>query len=218
MRLAMRMKGICLVFAAILAAMLWLSSTSVPPLLMVSELHKAEDGMYVRLQGLVAELREHDTGYLSMVLVDCVNGETVLTLHPPAARAALFNEVSTGDEVLVTGRVASGSSSPIVYADSRGTEVLCKSAFAMSVELLCANWPLFEYDRLNVSGIIEVEEESGYAWLADPLGAARLRIRTDADRIDASGDALVVVDCTLLMDTRTMGLYLRVWSITARAG
>ena len=212
------MKGISLMFAAILAAMLWLSFTSAPPLLMVSELHEAEDGMYVRLQGIVTGLREHDTGYLSMVLVGYASGETALTLHPPAARTHLFDEVLPGDEVLVTGRVASGSSSPIVYADSRGTEVLSKSALAMSVELLCANWPLFEYDRLNVSGIIEVEEESGDAWLADPLGAARLRIRTDADRIDVSEDALVIIDCTLLMDARTMALYLRAWSITTWAG
>ena len=205
---------LCLALTATLAALLWLSSGATPPLLMVSELGQAEDGMAVRVQGIVVEMREYDSGYLSVALADLATGETALVFYRPPMRDTLLREVSIGDEVLVVGVVASESSRPIVYAESQGTTVLSKSATAMSVETLCANWRLFEYDRLNVSGIIEVEPESGIAWLAGALGSARIRLQVDPERIDATEGILVTVDGTLLMDTRAMALCLKAWNIT----
>ena len=205
---------ICLAFTAALAALLWLSSGATPPLLMVSELEQAEDGTIVRVQGIVVEMREHDSGYLSVTLADLTTGETALAFYRPSARDILLREVSIGDEVLIVCVVASDSSHPVLYADSQGTTILSKSTAALSVETLCANWRLFEYDRLNVSGVVEVEPESGIVWLADTLGSARLRLQADPERIDAINGALATVDGTLILDTRTMAPSLKVWDIT----
>ena len=205
---------LCLAFTATLAALLWLSSGATPPLLMVSELGQVEDGAVVRVQGIVVEMREHDSGYLSVTLADLTTGETALAVYRPPAKDNLLREVSIGDEVLAVGVVASESPHPIVYADGQGTTVLSKSTTALSVETLCANWRLFEYDRLNVSGVIEVEPESGNAWLAGTLGSARLRLQADPERIDATKGALATVDGTLILDTRTMALCLKAWNIT----
>ena len=207
-------RSLCLVFTAALAALLWLSSGAPPPLLTVSELGQAEGGMAVRVQGIVVEMREHDSGYVSVTLADLSTGETALASYPPPATELLLREVSIGDEVLVIGVVASESSRPFVYADSRGTTVLSKSVAAVSVQTLCANWRLFEYDRLNVSGVIDVEPESGAAWLTDTLGSARLRVQADTDQVVTTKDDIVTIDGTLLMDTRTMALCLKAWNIT----
>ena len=211
-----RIRQIGMALGSGLTALLWLASTSVPPMLTVSELDGADDGTTVQVRGMVVEMRAYDTGFQSMILVDLATGETAQVLLTPSMTEDALEQATIGDEVLVIGVVALEGSERLLFAERHSVRVIAKSADVMRVETLCMNWRLFEYDRLNVTGVVAIDADSGSAWLVGTLGTPRLRLTAAADQTRANDGTLVTADCTLLMDAHTMSLYLKAWDITPR--
>ncbi|UCE46000.1 MAG: hypothetical protein JSU93_03825 [Methanobacteriota archaeon] len=201
-------------FAVFLAALLWLSAQAGAPMLCVSDLRGVEDGTIIRTSGIVAELREYETGSTSILLADHSSGDTVrvLLLTPLASTSA--SDVSIGDEILVRGVISVEAARPVVFAEEGGVSILSKARYSLSVELICTHWRLFEYDRFNVSGIVAIEQDPESAWLTDPLSGHRIRLSSQPLPEIVAAGSRVIVDCTLLMDMRTMSFHLNVWDMT----
>jgi hypothetical protein len=200
------------VFTVCLATLLWAASTSSPPTLSVSEVPSAGDGTVVRVFGVVADIRVYDSGYTSVLLADHVTGATVHVVLPPSSNAVL-GAMAVGDQVLAEGTTSLDHTGVTVFADGNRVEVMSRAAFTMSVEFLCSHWQLFEFDRFNVSGSATFEAGEDYWWLSDPYSGHRIRA-TPCDALrDTDNGATVLVDCTLMVDLRTMTICLRTWAV-----
>ena len=200
-------------FAAGLAILLWLASCAEPPLLKVSDLDRVEDGLAVRVAGIVADVHPYDSGHTSVLIADYMSGETAQLLVSPTAEGHAVDGIAIGDEVLAEGVISLAPPRTTVFVSSGGISVIAKAAFAMSVEMLCADWRLFEYDRLNVSGVVCAPPDDTDAWLTDAEGRYRIRL-VPANSAGPLPLGLATVDATLLMDSSTLSLYLKVWSAT----
>lgn len=204
-------RSVSAILLAAMTVLFGLAMNSRPPLLQVSEMDVVEDGMVVRVFGIVADIRNFDSGYASVLLADHVTGDTVSIMFEPEPVQATLSDLSIGDEVLVEGTAAVEPSRTTVFANAENARILSKAAFTMSLEFLCSNWRLFEFDRFNVSGVIVAEPDSGDLWLTDTLSGHRIRMFLGSESaVVFSGDE-AILDCTLLVDTQTMNLFLRVW-------
>ena len=201
-------------FAVLLATLLWLSAQTGAPMLRVSDLRSVEDGTIIRTSGIVAELREYETGSTAISLADHCSGDIVRVLLLTPLADASATDLSIGDEILVRGMVSVEAARPIVFAEGGGVSILSKARYSLSVELICTHWRLFEYDRFNVSGIVAIEQNPERTWLTDPLSGHRIRISSLALPELAAAGSQVIVDCTLLMDMQTMSFHLNVWDMT----
>jgi hypothetical protein len=200
-------------FAVSLATLLWAASTASPPLLSVSEVSSAGDGTVVRVFGVVADIRVYDSGYASVLLADHITGATIHVILPPSRSDAVLGAMAIGDQVFAEGTTSIDSTGATVFADCGSVEIMSRAAFTMSVEFLCSHWRLFEFDRFNVTGSVTFEGDECYWWLSDPASGHRIRaMPCDALRDTANG-ATVLVDCTLLVDLRTMTICLRTWAV-----
>lgn len=196
-----------------LATLLWASSSASPPLLSVSELPSAGDGTVVRVFGVVADIRVYDSGYASILMADHVTGATAHVILPPSSSDTVLGAMTIGDQILAEGTTSLDSAGATVFADGNSVEVMSRAAFTMSVEFLCSHWRLFEFDRFNVTGSVIYEAGEGYWWLSDPYSGHRIRaLACDAMR-DIGDGATVLVDCTLIVDLRTMTICLRTWAV-----
>jgi hypothetical protein len=201
------------VFTVCLATLLWAASTSCPPLLSVSEVPGAGDGTVVRVFGVVADIRVYDSGYASVLLADHVTGATIRVMLPPSSSWVVLDVVAIGDQMFAEGTTSLDPAGTTVFADGNRVEVMSRVAFTMSVEFLCSHWQLFEFDRFNVSGSVTFEADEDYWWLSDPYSGHRIRAMPCDTLRDADDGATVLVDCTLLVDLRTMTICLRTWAI-----
>ena len=192
---------------------MWGASCASPPLLRVSEVANAGDGTAVRVYGVVADIRLYDSGYTSVLLADHVTGVTVQVILPPSRPEAVLGEISIGDLVLTKGTTSLEPAGAAVFADRSAVEVLSRAAFTMSVEFLSAHWRLFEFDRFNISGRISTEGDEGFHWLVDPVSGHRIRVTPCEGWLSPYANARVLIDCTLIVDLRTMTIYLKAWAV-----
>jgi hypothetical protein len=202
------------VFTVSLATMLWAASAASPPLLSVSEVPSAGDGTAVRVFGVVADIRVYDSGYASILLADHVTGATAHLILPPSESYTVLGAMTIGDQVLAEGTTSLDPSGATVFADCSDVEILSRAEFTMDVEFLCSHWRLFEFDRFNVTGSVTYEADEGYWWLSDPYSGHRIRAIACDELRDTGNGASVLVDCTLIVDLRTMTICLRTWAIT----
>ncbi|UCE80493.1 MAG: hypothetical protein JSV94_04855 [Methanobacteriota archaeon] len=205
------------VLLAAMTALCGLTLSSSPPLLQVSEMGAVEDGTPLQVCGIVADIRDFESGYTSVLLADYLSGDTVSIMIGPDSVRATAVDFSIGDEILVEGIVFTGPPRTTIFSDSEDARILSKAEFAMSLEFLCANWRLFEFDRFNVSGVIIAEPDADSLSLADSLSEYRIRIRLGSSSVAVIPGDEAVLDCTLLLDVQTMSLFLHVWSSRAPA-
>ena len=183
-------------------------------MLRVSDLRGVEDGTIIRTSGIVTELREYETGSTSILLADYYSGDTIRVLLLASLADASASDMSIGDEILVRGVISVEAAQPVVFAEGGGVSILSKAGYSLSVEIVCTHWRLFEYDRFNVSGVVAIEQNPETIWLTDPLSGHRIRLLPSSLSEFATTGSQVVVDCTLLMDMRTMSFHLNVWKMT----
>ncbi len=200
------------VIAVLLAAMLWAASTARPPLLSVSEVPAAGDGTAIRVVGIVTDICVYDSGYVAIVLADLRTGVTAHVVVPPSRFDGVASTLAIGDQILAEGTTSLNSQGATVFADG-GFDILSRSAFTMSVEFLCSNWQLFEYDRFNVTGTAVFDDGSGGWWLSDTSREHRISIMPCDEPHPLYDGSTFLLDCTLIVDGRTMIICLKAWSV-----
>ncbi len=199
--------------AVLLAAMLWAASTARPPLLSVSEVPTAGDGTVIRVVGIVTDICVYDSGYVAIVLADLRTGVTAHVVVPPSRFDGAASTLAIGDQILAEGTTSLSPQGVTIFADA-GVDILSRSEFAMSVEYLCSHWQLFEYDRFNVTGTAVFDDGSGGWWLSDTSREHRISIIPCDEPHPLDDGCRFLLDCTLIVDVRTMIICLKAWSAT----
>lgn len=194
--------------SALLAA-----SAAVPPTVEVMECLAVEEGTPVRVVGVVTAHHTYDSGTEVVTMVDRCGGAEVRAICSPTRAPALCTLLSIGDLIRVEGAVARDASSTIVFASRDKVSLLCHSEFVLSVEFLCDNWRLFEFDRFNVTGGLERSGDSLFLRSLSNERGISLRL-PEGLSTDLIGE-LVFVDCTLLVDLQSMTIFLQAWSLHA---
>lgn len=203
----------CLLLVATLSSALLAASAAVPPTVDINGCLAVEEGTPVRVVGVVTALRSYDSGTEVVTLVDRCGEAEVRVICTQTRAPALCTHLSIGDLIVVEGAVARDASSTIVFASRDKVSLLCHSEFVLSVEFLCDNWRLFEFDRFNVTGGLEHSDGSTSLRSLSTDHGISLHLPNDPPTDLAGG--IVLVDCTLLVDLRSMTIYLQAWSLHA---
>lgn len=208
-------KTVCPLLAASLATLMVLSSQAAPPLVRVEDVRSLDDGSTARVYGVVVEMFEWDSGDTRLLLADHRSGSTVEVLSEPAGAARPVEAVHIGDRVLVEGRTHSSGSAHRIFTSDDGIEVLAKAEHVLTVDYLCDNWRLFEYDRFNISGTLQGNTSPAEDRLSSPSSGRSIRLVPPPGGCVEDSGAQVTVDCTLMVDLDSMALFLKVWKLTA---
>ena len=179
----------------------------------VNECLALEEGTPVRVVGVVTAHRSYDSGTEVVTMVDRCGGAEVRAICSPTRTPALSTLLSIGDLIRVEGAVARDASSAIVFASRGKVSLLCHSEFVLSVEFLCDNWRLFEFDRFNTTGGLERSGDSTFLRSLSNERGISLRLPNGLST-DLVGE-IVIVDCTLLVDLQSMTIFLQAWSVHA---
>jgi hypothetical protein len=208
-----RIKIACLLLVSAMSSALLAASMALPPAVSVEECASLEEGTPVRVVGVVSYLRSYDSGTEVVTLVDRGGGSEARVICSPSRAPSLCSILSIGDLVRVEGEVSHDSSITVIFALRDGVSVLARSELTLSVEFLCDNWRLFEYDRFNISG--EVVDDAGASFLQSFGGERRIALRFTESAEPVSDCGKVIVDCTLFVDLRSMVIFLRAWALRA---
>ena len=93
--------------------------------------------------------------------------------------------------------------------------VLSRSEHSLSVDYLCDNWALFQYDRFKIAGMLERDPLSGTTRLANARGDRNILVDCETPSEAILGGESVIAEVTLLVDRYTMVIFLKVWSMEA---
>ncbi len=197
--------------AGLLASLVLLSASSVPPSLTVSELWGLGGDAGVTVEGVLVSLWTYDSGAEVIVLSDPSGPPTARVVcstgpGPPPSAAA-----SVGDLVSASGECVFEDGVPTVFCRYGDVRLLRDSQDVLTLAMLAESWPLFEGDRFAVRGVCEVDS-SGAPRLSDPEGGCSFALVLDDGVAAAEGEA--VVDCTLAVDRSTMSIVLEAHSVT----
>lgn len=206
-------KMVCPLLIAALATLLVLSSQALPPLVRVEDVRTLDDGSTARVYGVVVAMFRWDSGDTRLLLADHETGSTVEVLAEPAGSPAPMQSLRIGDRVLVEGRTAGSGSAYRIFTTDDGIELLAQAEHALTVDYLCDNWRLFEYDRFNISGTIHRSAAFTEDRLMSPSSGRSIRIVLPPEGHVEDSGTQVTVDCTLQVDLDTMTLFLRAWSL-----
>ena len=197
--------------AGLLASMVLLSASSVPPSLTVSELWGLGGDARVTVEGILVSLWTYDSGAEAIVLSDPAGPPTARVVcsagpgPPPSAAAAM------GDLVSASGECVFEDGVPTVFCRYGDVRLLKESQDVLTVGLLAGSWQLFEGDRFAVRGVCQADS-SGAPRLMDPEGCCSFAMVLDDGVAAAEGE--VLVDCTLTVDRSTMSVVLEAHSIS----
>jgi hypothetical protein len=204
---------ICLLLTLTLSTALVLAHQSTFPTLEVGECFSVEPGTPVQVFGVVVEVRSYDSGTEILSLMDRGGGPCLRVICLPQSTISLSEELRIGDLVRVEGEVSRDATDIIVFADKNRVTQVLRPEFVLSVELLCENWRVFEYDRFNVSGAVlsdgDITRLQGFS------GSHSIEMRCQDALLPPVSGAHALVDCTLLIDPRSMVIFLQAHSISA---
>jgi hypothetical protein len=144
-----------------------------------------------------------------------MKGDTMQVVVSPSRSDGTLSNLAIGDQVVVEGTTSLSPTGLTVFAGSNGIDVASRASFTMSVEFLCSHWQLFEYDRFNVTGSVIFDEGEDLWWLSAPYGECRIRVTPCAAMQLLDDSSTVQIDCTLMVDLRTMTISLKVWAVTS---
>jgi len=201
----------CILLAVALSGIVFAASMAAPPTLEVEDCLAVEVGTPVRVHGLVVDVRAYSSGTETVTLMDRAGGATLLVVCRPHATIALQTTLEVADLVSVEGEIGRDASGTIIFAQKGAVVPIARGPAAFSVELLCANWKLFEHDRFNVSGLLV--EQYGSLYLSSLGGERMVTVRCDRELAAPYLGAFVTVDCVLRVDERTLHIYLWAYGV-----
>jgi hypothetical protein len=208
-------RTLALLLACLLASVTMLGLESSPPSVTVSQLPHLEDGMKVRIKGLLVDLWKYETGSESLVLAEPGWSGTLRVVSSPATLPQPSRYADLGDELVVLGDLSKSGSVPTVYSTSDRISVSKESEDILTVDMLRDNWMLFEGDSVRLRCVLYYDGLRAGLRLFNPGKDCSLAANMgglDASRFVGSQ---VLVTGTLAIDQRTLSLALTVSSIVA---
>jgi hypothetical protein len=200
---------LALVLILLLGSISLLGATSETPRLEIAQISSVDDGTSVVVSGVLVDFRSYDAGVENLVLMDSRSGATVKIACYKGIGAPPSQYAAIGDELLIRGEVSQYKSSPTVFTDNEGISVLKKAEFVLTVELLAANWALFEGDEFVIRGVMM---QSGHR-LYDHNLEHSIMVISDGLSVSQFDDRGVLVTCELQYDESIMALTLVVESV-----
>ncbi len=205
---------IALLLACLLSSVVVLGTTSSPPEVAISQVARLEDGMRVRVSGLMVDLWVYESGAESLVLADPERGCSVKVVSSPATRPQPSEYADIGDKLCVIGEISKTGFAPTIFARSDEISVVEESEDVLTVDVLARNWNLFDGDCIRIRGILAF----------DGLGIGPRLFSCDMNSslalsmgwIDASAylGELVLVTGVLGFDSRILSLTLSVKGVS----
>ncbi|HIH01006.1 TPA: hypothetical protein HA259_02825 [Thermoplasmata archaeon] len=194
-----------------LGSALALASQTAPPTVEVRDCLTVETGAPVIVLGIVVDMRAYDSGTEALTILDRAGGPRVKVVCLSGVASPLSERLVIGDLVRVEGEVSRDASDTVVFTTAGQVTQVLRPELVLSVELLCENWRVFEFDRFNISGAL-VSTDSGYR-LQGLSGGHSIELRL-SDTLAAAAGAFVLVDVTLLVDQTSMVIFLRAHAMT----
>ena len=183
-----------------------------PPSVSVSEVCTMEDGAKVRTTGVLTRLWVYESGYEGLLLADCERGDTVRVMCSNGRADMPSRWVSVGDAVQVEGHVSRDAFEAVIFSSSDRIDLVQRAEFVLDVDILALHWRLFESDRFNISGVAVAGDVDGEWLLGGGDGSTVISIRLDEACMDLCPGDRLALDCTLLVDTETMTIFLHAWA------
>src|SRR5512136_74341 len=194
--------------ATSLGVVIALGSIGTQPTVSISELPSIESGMVVRIFGILADLRVHDSGFESLVLVDPESDAIVNSVCSPGVLPMPSEYSSIGDELQVIGEVSNDRTPPTIFAASDDVKLERSSSEILTLELLASHWHLFEGDEVNVRGIL-VGTSSGVECRLHGLdGSSSMALVCPNIEISHLNGKLVTLTGTFRLNPSTMAFYI----------
>jgi hypothetical protein len=200
-------RSICLVLIISLSTALVVASSSAPPALDVEACLSVETGIPVCVMGILVDMQSYDSGTEVLTLLDRDGGASLRVVCPSSPSVRLCMTLRLGDLVRVEGEVSRDASDTIIYASKDRVSQVLRPEFVLSVELLCENWRMFEFDRFNISGEVMSDGESLRMRGFSSSHTILLRFY-DGEPPPTPGQ-VVIADCTLLVDQHSMVIFLK---------
>lgn len=179
-----RFVAVCLTFAFLGLALLFLHATSITPrTVRVSEIGADDHGTLVRVDGHVSDVRTTDAGNAAIVLMDYSDFATVRVVARPRAIAEP-DLVAPGASIRVVGAVFGSGGSLQVFSESLGSvSVLAPpSTNLLPLSFIASNAPRLEGQTVVVRGVLAeawtvrdyrhalLRSDGAEAWAFDPEG------------------------------------------------
>ena len=205
-------RAISLLSICLTSSLFLLAINSEPPSVSVSEACAMEDGAKVSATGVLTRLWVYESGYEGLLLADCEQGDTVRVMCSKGRADMPSLWASVGDAVRVEGHVSRDAYETIIFSSSDRVGLVQRAEFVLDVDILSLHWRLFEFDRFNISGVAVPGGVDGEWFLGNGDGSMVISMRLDEARVDLRPGDRLALDCTLLVDTETMTIFLRVWT------
>ena len=148
---------IALLLACLLCSVVILGNASSPPEVTIALIPHLEDGLDIRISGLMVDLYEYESGAESFILAEPDSGNTVKVVSSPATRPQPSEYANLGDRLRVIGELSKTGFVPTVFTSSDEVSVIQESEDALTVDILARNWNLFDGDCIRVGGILNFD-------------------------------------------------------------
>lgn len=208
---------IALLLACLLSSMVMLGSSSSPPEVTISQIPQLEDGMKVRISGIMVDLWRYESGTESLVLAEPGCGLTVKVVSSLASRPQPSKYADIGDELLVSGELSKSGQAPTIFARSDGISVAKESEDVLTIDLLAENWMLFDGDCIRVKGLLDYDGLNMNLRLFSFDTSTSLTLTMGGLDAEAFIGSRTVVTGVLRFDPRTMSIVLLVKSVSGDA-
>ena len=207
-------RTVALLFACFLASISMLASSSSPPSVTISQIPQLEDGMKVRISGIMVDLWKYESGSESLVLAEPAGGFSVKVVSSPANRPQPSKYADVGDELLVMGELSKSGQVPMIFARSDGISVARESEDVLTIDIIAKNWMLFDGDCIRVKGLLDFDGLETELRLFSYDASISLRLMMGDLGVEGYIGSEVLVSGTLMFDSRTLSIVLLVKSVT----
>ncbi len=197
------------VLLILLGSIVLLGASTAPPRLDISQISSVDDGTSVMVSGILVDFHSYDAGVENLVLMDRHTGATVKIVCYKGIEPSPSQYSEIGDELLIKGEVSQYGSSSAVLTESKGVSVLKKARFVLTVEMLSANWALFEGDEFVIRGLMM---QNGHRLYDHDLEHCII-VSSESVSLAQFDDREVLVTCVLRFDDSIMALTLVVESV-----
>jgi hypothetical protein len=208
-------RTLALLLACLLASVTMLGLESSPPVVTVSQVPQLEDGMKVRIKGLLVDLWKYETGSESLVLAEPGWSGTIRVVSSPATLPQPSRYADLGDELVILGDLSKSGAVPTIYSTSDSISVSKESEDILTVDMLRDNWVLFNGDSIRLR--CSLDYDGLRAGLRLYNSGKNCSLAANMGGLDASRfvGSQVLVTGTLTIDQRTLSLTLTVSSIVS---
>ena len=208
-----RERVLAFTFVILLSMIALLGGHANAPMVPIRQLHSMDQYSEVRIEGMLVDLWVRDDGSELLVLLDPSGAATAKVVCACGVTEQPSSLVGVGDILRVRGELAGVPASPTIYSQSDWITVIKTAEHVLSITVLSRNWPLFQGDRLDITGVLVLDDISSSARLFDSSGKRSIALRCDGFPGRFTGSEVIITGI-LRFDSYDMSLFIEVESIS----